>query len=248
MSEFTVWEERMIALGGVCLAAVCAQQLARRGEIQPQEHSDVMIHALLEMNPASTEAVFGDLSALKPALRLLRAQLSGEGAKDVEQTRYVVGMLALERRLVRNNQALEQLGRGLQQINRQQKEFDFEPNLIIENAGKLYMDAISPLGPRIQISGKPEHLKQAAVQFHIRTMLLAGIRCAVLWRQLGGKRRQAFALTYGVIHEAFMLTNHCTVNGNNIVWLSRQILLEEIFKFAFTDKTNTGGVFLSGGD
>lgn len=190
MSHFSVWEERMIALGGVCLAAVCAQQLARRGEIQPAEHSDVMIHALLSMNPESTEAVFGDLESLKPALRLLRGQLSGEGAKDVEQTRYVVGMLALERRLMNNQKALAELGRSLQQIERQQNDFAFEPSLIIENAGKLYMDVISPLGPRIQISGNPDYLRKVDVQYHIRTMLLAGIRSAVLWRQLGGKRRQ----------------------------------------------------------
>jgi len=183
------WHQRTLALGGVCLAAVCAQQLARRGEIVPNDHFQVLVNSLLNLDPSSTLDVYGDIENLKPALRLLLGQLNGKGAKDVEQTRYVVGMLALERKLSKNNAALAKLGATLKQIKRQREEFEFEENVIIENLGKLYMDVISPLGPRIQISGKPEHLKQTTVQYQIRSMLLAGIRSAVLWRQLGGKRR-----------------------------------------------------------
>ncbi|WP_198677871.1 high frequency lysogenization protein HflD [Aliidiomarina shirensis] len=188
-SEFNEWHERMLAFGGLCLAAVCAQQLARRGEIIPNDHTEVLISSLLNLDPSSTLDVYGDLESLKPALRLLLGQLNGKGAKDVEQTRYVVGMLALERKLNASSVALDKLGSSLKQIKRQREDFDFETSIIVENLGKLYMDVISPLGPRIQISGKPEYLKQPAVQYQIRTMLLAGIRSAVLWRQLGGKRR-----------------------------------------------------------
>lgn len=188
-TELNEWHERMLAFGGLCLASVCAQQLARRGEITPNDHVQVLVNSLLNLDPASTVDVYGDLESLKPALRLLLGQLNGKGAKDVEQTRYVVGMLALERKLNASSTALDKLGSSLKQIKRQREDFDFEDSLVVENLGKLYMDIISPLGPRIQISGKPEFLKQPMVQYQIRTMLLAGIRSAVLWRQLGGKRR-----------------------------------------------------------
>ena len=47
----------------------------------------------------------------------------------------------------------------------------------------------SELGPKLQISGNPDCLKQPQVQNKIRALLLAAMRSAVLWRQLGGKRR-----------------------------------------------------------
>lgn len=186
----TVWHERILAFGGIGLAAICAQQLARRGEVFPSEHSDTLIHSLLETDPENTLAVYGSIQALQPALRVLLGQLNGQGAKDVEQTRYVVGILNLERHLMKSPKALHALGRGLTQIKRQRDEFDFDHHRIIEHLGQLYSDIISPLGPRIQVHGKPECLKRPEVQHHIRAMLLAGIRSAVLWRQLGGKRRQ----------------------------------------------------------
>lgn len=190
MSQDSVWQERMLAFAGMCLASVCVQQLARRGDITPAETSDVLINSVLNTSPENTEAVYGDVQALRPGLQVLLRQLDAPGEKDVEQTRYIVGMLQLERRLAKNSHAMNKLGDGIQQIQRQRNEFGFEPDIIERNLGSLYSDVISPLGPRIQINGDPQHLKQQALQSKLRALLLAGIRSAVLWRQLGGKRRQ----------------------------------------------------------
>lgn len=190
MSQENEWQERMLAFAGMCLASVCVQQLARRGDITPAETSDVLIASVLNTSPANTEAVYGDVQALRPGLQVLLRQLDAPGDKDVEQTRYVVGMLQLERRLAKDSQAMNKLADGIQQIQRQRDEFDFEPDVIERNLGSLYSDVISPLGPRIQINGDPQYLKQPALQSKLRALLLAGIRSAVLWRQLGGKRRQ----------------------------------------------------------
>lgn len=185
----SIWHERMLALSGIGLSAICVQQLARRGEVVPDDHSQTLLNSLLETEPRDTLSVYQTISALHPALRMLRGHFDGQGPKDIEQTRYMIGLLTLERRLAKNNPALHELARGLTQIKRQRDEFHFEPHRIIEHLGKLYSDVISPIGPRIQVNGKPEYLQKIDVQHHIRAMLLAGIRSAVLWRQLGGKRR-----------------------------------------------------------
>lgn len=185
-----VWQERMLAFAGMCLASVCVQQLARRGDITPGETSDVLIDSVLNTSPENTEAVYGNVQALRPGLQVLLRQLDAPGDKDVEQTRYVVGMLQLERRLAKNAQAMTTLSDGIHQIQRQRDEFGFATDVIERNLGSLYSDVISPLGPRIQINGDPQYLKQPALQHKLRALLLAGIRSAVLWRQLGGKRRQ----------------------------------------------------------
>ena len=52
--------------------------------------------------------------------------------------------------------------------------------------GGLYADTISQLKPRIMVQGNPHYLNQASVVAEIRALLLAAVRSAVLWRQLGG--------------------------------------------------------------
>ncbi|RUO31762.1 lysogenization regulator HflD [Aliidiomarina sedimenti] len=192
MSELSsgIWHQRMLAFSGVCLASVCVQQLARRGQVNPPEAAQVLIDSTLIVDAADTESIYQPLSALLPGLKVLLRQLDASGDKDVEQTRYVVGMLQLERRLARNDKAMNQLGSAISQIKRQRETFAFEDSDITANLGSAYSDIISGIGPRIQIQGDSNFLTQPQIQKRIRAMLLAGIRSAVLWRQLGGKRRQ----------------------------------------------------------
>ena len=51
-----------------------------------------------------------------------------------------------------------------------------------------YATTVSQLQPRIMVQGKPEYLNTPANANRIRALLLAGMRSAVLWRQLGGNR------------------------------------------------------------
>lgn len=192
MSELSsgIWHQRMLAFSGVCLASVCVQQLARRGQVNPPEAAQVLIDSTLIVDAADTESIYQPLSALLPGLKVLLRQLDASGDKDVEQTRYVVGMLQLERRLARNDKAMNQLGSAITQIKLQRETFAFEDSDITANLGSAYSDIISGIGPRIQIQGDSNFLTQSQIQKRIRAMLLAGIRSAVLWRQLGGKRRQ----------------------------------------------------------
>ncbi len=55
---------------------------------------------------------------------------------------------------------------------------------------EVYQETIGRLGKRIQVSGDPAALKQPQVAARIRTLLLAAVRFAWLWRQLGGRRWQ----------------------------------------------------------
>ena len=52
--------------------------------------------------------------------------------------------------------------------------------------GTLYADTVSHLRPRVMVQGNPHYLGQAAIVSEIRAVLLAALRSAVLWRQLGG--------------------------------------------------------------
>jgi high frequency lysogenization protein len=52
----------------------------------------------------------------------------------------------------------------------------------------VYQETISHLGKRIQVTGDPGLLRQDSVANGIRAQLLAGVRFAWLWQQLGGRR------------------------------------------------------------
>jgi high frequency lysogenization protein len=72
---------------------------------------------------------------------------------------------------------------------RQLQHYTIDSDTLIASFASIYSDIISPLGTRIQVSGEPSILKQTHNQHKIRALLLSGIRAAVLWRQVGGKRR-----------------------------------------------------------
>ena len=82
----------------------------------------------------------------------------------------------------------ETLHKGLVKAERGQREFDLPREQLIGHLDRLYQDNISPLQPRIMVRGEPSFLRDAAIAARIRALLLAGIRAAVLWRQLDGSR------------------------------------------------------------
>jgi CII-binding regulator of phage lambda lysogenization HflD len=57
---------------------------------------------------------------------------------------------------------------------------------VISKLGQLYADTISHLRPKVIVQGNPHYLQQADVVAEIRALLLAALRSAVLWRQMGG--------------------------------------------------------------
>ncbi len=73
----------------------------------------------------------------------------------------------------------------------------------------LYRETLGRLTPRIQVRGSASTLQVQENVFIIRALLFGGVRAAVLWRQLGGKRmhlvfgrRRIIALAQRMITEA----------------------------------------------
>ncbi|KPU83108.1 lysogenization regulator, partial [Psychromonas sp. PRT-SC03] len=75
-------------------------------------------------------------------------------------------------------------------VQHQLADANIDDDNILSSLNLIYKDLISDLGPKIQVNGSPSCLQQERTQHKIRALLLAGVRSAVLWRQIGGKRRQ----------------------------------------------------------
>ncbi|MEY8198671.1 MAG: high frequency lysogenization protein HflD, partial [Colwellia sp.] len=154
-----------------------------------------MLNSLTITSPENTLAVYGgDLSNVKRGFSLMISHLGDSSsnhdkAKDPELTRYIISLINLERKLAKQPKQLAKLGSRIEESKRQLEHFDITSETLVASFASIYSDIISPLGTRIQVTGEPEILKQPLNQYKIRALLLAGIRAAVLWRQVGGKRR-----------------------------------------------------------
>lgn len=182
-------QDQVIALAGVCQAVVLVQSFAH-GKPIDVEHFQASLGSILNTDPENTESVFNGINTLKLGLTTLVSQLSNESDKrNTDTTRYVVGLIALERRLSKRKDLMSQLGDRITQVERQRDHFELTDEQILASLAAIYSDIISPLGPRIQVTGNANLLQQKLTQQKIRAALLAGLRASVLWRQVGGKRR-----------------------------------------------------------
>ena len=165
------------------------QSISTKGEVDNQDAFQTTIHSLLITQPEDTLAVFGgDVQHLKVGLNTYRAT---HQLNDKNLLNYWGSLLALESKLNKQPEIKQELGRRIARLPEQlayhDNQFDDEMFSIMAN---IYVDTISPLGKRIHIIGSAYHLQQQSVQDKIRACLLAGIRSAVLWRQVGGSKWQ----------------------------------------------------------
>jgi len=205
-------EGRVIALAGLFQALALVRALATRGSCDSAAagHS---INSVFRIDADSPADVFGGIGNLRLGLETLVAQLGETGKRDLVLTRMAVQVLRLERALARRPEVLRAVRAGidaLQGIAAQVESGQVDPSARL---AELYAQTLSRLQPRILVEGNPTYLQQAAQVNQIRTLLLAAVRAAVLWRQLGGsqlrlifRRRQYTMLARGLLAR-------CTLDG-----------------------------------
>lgn len=182
------FDEMQLPLAGVCQAAILVQSIAR-SKPYSEESYQTTISSIVATDPESTVDVYGALKNLKLGFEVLIAQLGDKATKDQEITRYVASLLTLERKITQSDGKLAAIGERIDNIKRQTSMMSIFENQMIANLASIYKDNVSPLPHKIQVAGDPASLKQQSIQDKVRALLLGGIRSAVLWRQLGGKRR-----------------------------------------------------------
>lgn len=182
--------DRVIALSGVCQSAYLVSQIARQGNAD-SELLAVSLNSILLTEPDQTEDVYGGVGNIRTGARHLMEHLAPKTQpRNMDVFRYTVAMLALERRLAKANGAFSALAERIEHSKRQLAHSDLLDEQMIAGLASIYSDIVSPVGQRIQVAGAPVNLKPESNQNKIRATLLAGVRAAVLWRQLGGNRLQ----------------------------------------------------------
>lgn len=178
-------KERALALAGLLQAVDQVQRMANQGQAETRPLA-ACINSLFLFDAESTEEIFGGVGELVPGLKRLLAQLDGGPDRDSGQTRIAMNLLHLERRFIGQEATVNAVRKGLEDIGRQREHYGATHPTVLTRLGELYAEQISPLGPRILIQGNPVYLGQPGVVAEVRATLLAALRAAVLWRQLGG--------------------------------------------------------------
>lgn len=181
--------DRTIALAGIFQAASLVQQIARRG-LADSDAMGASIHSLFQIDAESVVDIFGGLQGISKGLRELHRQLAGEAKRDNELTGYLLSLIQLERKLTHQASRMSQIQEGIRETKAKLTHFPEIHSNILASLADIYASNISKLQPRVMVSGEPVYLQNPDNVNKIRSLLLSGIRSAILWRQTGGRRRQ----------------------------------------------------------
>ena len=194
-------ENQTLALAGIFQSAALIEQLATKGELN-QAAFDCSFDSLFSFDAPTAMDIFGNLSGLSRGLKELTLYLGGESqAPDKNVAYYVLSMLKLSARLKRDQNLATMVQSKLQKIEKQSGDFELSRHSVISQIDGVYQSTISTIKPRVMVQGEQVYLSNSNNASKVRTLLLAGIRAAVLWHQLGGSKwklifsRKKFLLT-----------------------------------------------------
>lgn len=181
-------EKHTIALAGIAQAARLVDQVSKTGSY-PLEFLESSIHSLFEFDADTVADVFGGLPGVRLGLQSLSGLLANrQGDENRDTARYVFSILYLERQFAARPEMMSVVHSRLQHASFKAEHFAGHVNDVCHSISGIYQDTLSKLRFRIKVTGSAQHLQDRQNADIIRALLLAGIRAAFLWRQLGGRR------------------------------------------------------------
>jgi high frequency lysogenization protein len=181
-------EQQTIALGGVAQAARLVDQISKTGSY-PIEFLEPSIKSLFAFDADSIEDVYGGVPGVKLGLQNLSSVLADhQSHENRELVRYIFSILHLERKFSSNQEMMSVIHSRLQHTHFRAEHFSDNLQDACHSISGIYQDTLSKLPFRIKVSGSQEMLEKSQNADMIRALLLAGVRSAFLWRQLGGQR------------------------------------------------------------
>jgi high frequency lysogenization protein len=203
--------DRTIALAAIFQAARLVQQVANTGNAD-QEDMETCLASIFRIDVERTEEAFDGVAKLRLGLRTLVEHLGGRSLtgngggdgqeKDLYITKYVAGIMVLEKRLKNNPDMLTTISEGIDKARHQREHFSLLHDNVIASLAHTYSQTISTIKPRIMVQGEHVYISNPNNANRIRALLLAAIRAAVLWRQCGGTRWQLLFQRGAIVAEA----------------------------------------------
>ncbi|MGY0633032.1 high frequency lysogenization protein HflD [Luteimonas sp. A478] len=177
-------QERVLALAGLAQALKQVRRIAETGQADAAVLGTAL-QSVLRMDAASAEDVYGGAEFVRPGLRLLHGYFNNL-PDDEQLPKLALAVMQLERRFINDGEMVQRVQRGIAAANIEAARTSPTHPEVLSSLGTLYADTVSHLRPRVMVQGNPHYLGQADIVSEIRAVLLAAVRSAVLWRQMGG--------------------------------------------------------------
>ena len=185
-------ENQTLALAGMFQAAALVDELALHGNCDADAF-DCSFKSLFTVDADTAEEALGNISGLSRGLEALGSYLGGQNLSPGKNIAYyILSLLKISTKVMIDQNIANKLLKGLQDIEHNASNFDMSRGSVINKIDGLYQGCISSLSPRIIVRGEQNYLRNDDNAARIRALLLAGIRAAVLWQQLGGSKWNLF--------------------------------------------------------
>ncbi len=196
-----------IALAGIFQSSAMVKQWAYQGQLDETAFLASM-ESLLDLNPTNMAAIYHDLHQLKIGIKALVDFFTKDPShRDKEVAGYFVGLVVLQRKLNKHPEMLKQIHDRIPFVSTQIKHFGLNHPTVIANIADIYTSTLSQLKYLIHGKGNRAYLEQEEGLNKIRALLLAGVRAAILWNQVGGRLYQLFLFRKRYKNAALELLN-----------------------------------------
>lgn len=181
--------EITVAFAGMLQASELVRQLATSGNCSGQA-AQASISSIFSRSPESTEDVYGGIGGVRMGLRVMVELFSARTGHDsLQSLNYALGLAKIGTRIQRDKKRQQALGQDLDLIETAWRDADETlDESVLSQLADVYQRHVSTLDYRLSVSGRPEYLQQTEKVAYVRALLLAGLRSAFLWRQLGGRQ------------------------------------------------------------
>ncbi len=183
-------ENIILALAAITQSVQQVNKVAWKGQ---WDEVDVLplIRSIFAIESESIVKLYSGSQSLATGLRALRAQLDPTATdRDPALGQYIANLFTIQKQFMRNSDIQNVLSARLEHAKRLLEFDDYLSSNVLSSLADCYSESISKLPLRIQVKGEPSMLDSKANQDKIRALLLAAVRAAVLWRQVGGRKRQ----------------------------------------------------------
>ncbi|AOH37576.1 high frequency lysogenization protein HflD [Luteimonas sp. JM171] len=178
-------QERVMALAGLAQALKQVRRIAETGQADAAVLATAL-ESVFHTDAASVADVYGGVEGIRPGLRLLHGYFNNL-PDDEQLPKLALAVLQLERRFINDGEMVHRVQRGITAArNEAQRAGSSTHPEVLSSLGTLYAETVSNLRPRVMVQGNPHYLGQSDIVSEIRAVLMAALRSAVLWRQMGG--------------------------------------------------------------
>ena len=178
-----------IAFAGMLQASELVRQTATSGTCSGQA-AQASVASIFNRDPDATEDVYGGIGGVRMGLRVLTELFSARSNHESMQSlNYALGLAKLTKQVRRDTKRLDAMGGELDLVEKAWRDAsETLDESVISQLADIYQRHVSTLGFRVSVSGRPEYLKQPDKVAFVRALLLAGLRSAILWHQVGGRQ------------------------------------------------------------